>query len=165
MKHPLGRRGLSAWLVFFFFKYASITVRGGGRYLRLGGHQWWCVRKYTHARGSGGMVPQFFKTRSSEIASEAIFVLKSGQFLPWTCLALCDKIAQWSLNHHCTYAVQFKRGQKSHDTRQFEGGGALKGKFLPSRGTCPWCPPGSAAYDSGRSNPVEEIGFAEFSWI
>ena len=89
--------------------------------------------------------PNFFKIRCSEIASEAIFVLKSGQFLPWTYLVpLCDKIVQGSLSHHCTYSrytwLQFKRGQKGHGTRQFEGG-ALKGKFLPRGVTCPWCPP------------------------
>ena len=34
-----------------------ITCRGGGRYLRLGGHRWWCVYKYAHARGVWGMLP------------------------------------------------------------------------------------------------------------
>ena len=62
--------------------------RGGGRYLRLGGggtNDGACVSTRTLG-GSGGVLtpstPKFFKTRYSEIASEAIFVLKSGQFLP-----------------------------------------------------------------------------------
>ena len=52
----------------------------------------------------------------------------------------CSGIAEPSLHVFPPYAVRFKRGQKGHDTRQFEGG-ALKGKFLPRGGTCPWCPP------------------------
>ena len=64
-----------------------------------------CVSTCT-LRGSGGISPRkISKISCSEIASEAIFVLKSGQFLPWTCLALlCDKIIQGSLSHYCTYS-------------------------------------------------------------
>ena len=36
--------------------------------------------------------------------------------------------------------MRFKRGQKGHDTRQFERG-ALKGKFLPRGGHVPLVPP------------------------
>ena len=98
--------------------------------------------------GSGGVLPQkFFKTRCSEIASEAIFVLKSRQFLPWTCLVLlCDKIAPESLSHHCTYSSYTQCGSKGVKKVTIPdslkgGGGVLKGKFLPRGGTCPWCPP------------------------
>ena len=35
--------------------------------------------------------------------------------------------------------MRFKRGQKGHDTRQFEGG-ALKGKFLPRGAHAPGAP-------------------------
>ena len=53
-------------------------LRGGGRYLRLGGQRGWCVRKHAHARWVWGHAPPeiFFKIRCSEIASEAIFVPK-----------------------------------------------------------------------------------------
>ena len=62
--------------------------RGGGRYLRLGGggggeggtNDGACIS--THTLGVWRHdPPKFFKTRCSEITSEAIFVLKSGQFL------------------------------------------------------------------------------------
>ena len=50
----------------------------------------------------------------------------------------CSGIAEPSL--HRVPATEY--GQKGHRTRQFEGGGALKGKSLPRGGTrCPWCPP------------------------
>ena len=41
-------------------------------------HRRWCVRKHAHARGVWGHAPPeiFFLIRCSEIASEAIFVLK-----------------------------------------------------------------------------------------
>ena len=41
-------------------------------------HRRWCVRKHAHVRGVWGHGPpeKFFKIRCSEIASEAIFVLK-----------------------------------------------------------------------------------------
>jgi len=35
----------------------GLLIRGGGRYLRLGGQRWWRVRKYAHARGVWGVLP------------------------------------------------------------------------------------------------------------
>ena len=53
----------------------------------------------------------------------------------------CSGIAEPSLH------VFQRRGMvKGHRTRQFEGG-ALKDKSLPRGGTCPWCSPGTAAYE------------------
>ena len=46
--------------------------------LTTGGHQWWCVHKHACTRGVWGHAPPefFFLIRCSEIASEALFVLK-----------------------------------------------------------------------------------------
>ena len=134
-----------------------VTHRRWKVYLRLGGHQWWCVRKYTHARGVWGRAPpKFFKTRCFEITSEAIFVLKSGQFLPWTCLALlCDKIVQGSLSHHCTYSCYTRCGSKGVKKVTIPDslkGGGTKGQILTKGGAGHMLlvPPGSAAYVSSK---------------
>ena len=53
----------------------------------------------------------------------------------------CSGIAESSLH------VFQRRGIVKKVTVPDSEGGALKGKSLPRRGTYPWCPPGSAAYD------------------
>ena len=83
--------------------------------------------------------------RCSEIASEAIFVLKfifglDAAGIP-SPSAFGAPLAMFRDRWAITGRVPATRyGQKGHRTRQFEGG-ALKGKSLPRGGTCPWCPP------------------------
>ena len=92
-------------------EHYSITLNiGGGRYLRLGDtDDGACVS--THERGgSGGMLPRkIFKIRCSEIASEAIFVLKfifglDAARIPARpeCFWSAARHVQGSLSHHCT---------------------------------------------------------------
>ena len=58
----------------------KFQVQRRRKVLEVGGALMMVRHKYTHARGVWGCAPPL-KIRCSEIASEAIFALKSGQFL------------------------------------------------------------------------------------
>ena len=95
-------RANMVWLDRIAYVYVAklviVSCRGGGRYLRLGGHQWWCVRKYAHAGALRSLLRPYLYSNQDSSYLELIlrlFVTKSFRDR-WVITVRIPAIRGWS---------------------------------------------------------------------